>query len=145
MSTAKADANPLVPLFQSIGLTRAKALEAIKAPKSAVVLQEIIDTNTSTLQNLDEKRATLIYNLSVVLSKAGPVESSERDYVVKAIAESKLKTVDQVTSMTHSLSICFSPVLILSSAAVQYVESHQVPINEEEFNKECGVGTYRPA
>jgi glutaminyl-tRNA synthetase len=72
-------------------------LEAIKAPKSAAILKEIIESNTVLLTGLEEKQATLIYNLSVVLSKAGAVGSSERDYTIKAIIESKLKSVDQVT------------------------------------------------
>lgn len=98
MSTAdKADSDSLVPLFQSIGLTKAKALEVIKAPKSAAILQDIVESNSSTLSNLDEKRATLVSNLAVVLAKAGAVGTDERNYIVKTIAESKLKTVDQVT------------------------------------------------
>ena len=101
--TAKLDANSLVPLFESIGLTKAKALEALKAPKSAALLKEIIETNTATLKDLDDKRATLVYNLSVTLSKTSLVESNERDYVAKAIAESKLKTVDQVVGMNTLL------------------------------------------
>lgn len=92
-----ADESPLVALFESIGLTKAKALEAIKAPKSAAILKETIESNTDLLTGLEEKQATLTYNLSVVLSKAGAVGLSERDYIVKAIIESKLKSVDQVT------------------------------------------------
>ena len=99
-TTEKADSNPLVPLFQSIGLTKAKALEVIKAPKSAAILQDIVESNSSTLSNLDEKRATIDSNLAVILAKAGVVGTDERNYIVKAIADSKLKTIDQVTGMS---------------------------------------------
>ncbi|KDR83953.1 hypothetical protein GALMADRAFT_55864 [Galerina marginata CBS 339.88] len=121
---AKADqsTDPLVRLFQSMGLTQAKASEAIKAPKSATILKEIIESHKAVVSALEEKQATLIANLAVVLSKAGPIASDERNYVLDAILDSKLKSVDQVT------------------AAVKYVESHKVPIDDLDFNKECGVG-----
>ncbi|PPR04044.1 hypothetical protein CVT24_010619 [Panaeolus cyanescens] len=122
---AKVDPNadPLVPLFKSIGLSQVKAVEATKAPKSAAILKEIIEGNPTVSAGLDEKRATLIGSLAVLLSKAAnPIETAERDYVVNNVVSSNLKTVDQV------------------SAAVKYVEANKSPINEEEFNKECGVG-----
>ncbi|KAF8969458.1 tRNA synthetases class I, catalytic domain-containing protein [Flammula alnicola] len=122
LANVDANADPLVPLFQSMGLTQAKALEAIKAPKSAAILKEIIESNTDVVTGLDEKQATLVANLAVALSKAGAFGSGERDYVVKAITESKLKSVDQVT------------------AAVKYLESHRLPVEEGEFNKESGIG-----
>ena len=101
----KADqaSDPLVPLFQSIGLTKAKALEAIKAPKSAAILKDIIESHKDVVTGLDEKRATLVANLAVQLSKTSAVGSDEQDYVLKAIVDSRLKTVDQVTG--ESLSI----------------------------------------
>ncbi|KAH9482572.1 putative glutamine--tRNA ligase [Psilocybe cubensis] len=120
----KADAqlDHLVPLFTSMGLTQAKALEATKAPKSAAVLQDIIDTNKDAVTGLDEKQATLISNLAVIVSKASAISTEQRDYVVEAVLKSKLKSVDQIT------------------AAVKYVESNKLPIDEVEFNNECGVG-----
>lgn len=95
----KADAqlDPLVPLFKSMGLTQAKAIEATKAPKSAAVLQDIIDSNTDAVTGLEEKQATLIANLAVVISKAGPIAPEGRDYVLKAVLDSRLKTIDQIT------------------------------------------------
>ncbi|KAF9481805.1 glutaminyl-tRNA synthetase [Pholiota conissans] len=117
-----ADENRLVPLFESIGLTKAKALEAIKSPKSAAILKEIIESNGDLLAGLEGKQATLLYNLAVFISKTGTVGSNERDYVVKAIKESRLKSVDQVT------------------AAVKYLEVHKFPVNDSEFNTECGIG-----
>lgn len=95
--------DPLLALFQSIGLTQAKALEAIKAPKSAAILKEIIDNNKDAVTGLDEKQATFVANLAVQLSKTGTIESDERDYVLKAIVDSRLKTVDQVTGKISPL------------------------------------------
>ncbi|KAF8914170.1 tRNA synthetases class I, catalytic domain-containing protein [Gymnopilus junonius] len=114
--------DPLVTVFQSIGLTKAKSLEAIKAPKNAAILKEIIENNKDSVTGLDEKQATLVANLAVQLSKARTIGSGERDYVLKAIVKSRLKTVDQIT------------------AALKYVESHKLPVDEAEFNKQCGVG-----
>lgn len=95
----KADAplDPLVFLFKSMGLTQAKAVEATKAPKSAAVLQDIIDTNKDAVTGLEEKQATLIANLAVIVSKAGSISSEERDYVLEAVLDSRLKSVDQIT------------------------------------------------
>ncbi|PPQ65934.1 hypothetical protein CVT26_010696 [Gymnopilus dilepis] len=120
----KADqaSDPLVPLFQSIGLTKAKALEAIKAPKSAAILKDIIESHKDVVTGLDEKRATLVANLAVQLSKTSAVGSDEQDYVLKAIVDSRLKTVDQVT------------------AALKYFETSKLPIEEADFNRACGVG-----
>ncbi|PPQ77709.1 hypothetical protein CVT25_011144 [Psilocybe cyanescens] len=122
----KADAqlDPLVPLFKSMGLTQAKAIEATKAPKSAAVLQDIIDSNTDAVTGLEEKQATLIANLAVVISKAGPIAPEGRDYVLKAVLDSRLKTIDQIT------------------AAVKYVEANKLPVDEAQFNSECGVGFF---
>ncbi|KAF9057963.1 tRNA synthetases class I, catalytic domain-containing protein [Panaeolus papilionaceus] len=122
---AKVDPNsdPLVPLFKSIGLSQGKAVEAVKAPKSAAILKEIIEANPLVAAGLDEKTATLIGNLAVLLSKtANPIEANERDYVTSHVVNSNLKSVDQV------------------SAAVKYVEANKTPIKDDEFNAECGVG-----
>ncbi|KAF8165525.1 glutamine-tRNA ligase [Crassisporium funariophilum] len=118
---ANPDTDPLVALFKSIGLTQSKAVEAVKAPKSATVLKEIIESNEAVAAGLEEKHASLISTLAVALGKTEAVESNERNHVIKAILDSKLRTVDQI------------------SAAVKYAESHKLPIDDEDFNKECGV------
>lgn len=101
MSTS-ANEDPLIALFKSIGLTQAKASEALKAPKSAAILKEIIESKSDKVIGLDEKTATLVANLSIVLSKAGAIGSDERNYVVEAITNSKLKTVDQVSGAVNN-------------------------------------------
>ncbi|KAF4620052.1 hypothetical protein D9613_005245 [Agrocybe pediades] len=114
--------DPLVTLFTSMGLTKAKASEAIKAPKSAAILKEIIQSHPDALTSLDEKQATLVYSFSVALSKSSSVDTQGRDYILSNILNADLKSVDQI------------------SAAVKYVESHPPPIDDADFKKECGVG-----
>ncbi|KAF8076578.1 glutamine-tRNA ligase [Lyophyllum atratum] len=116
-------AHPLVPLFKSIGLSQAKALEAAKSPKSATILKDVIETHPVIARGeLDEKQAGLIVALAGALAKSDGIGAADRAYVVAKIIENKLKSVDQVT------------------AAVKYIETHKLPIDESEFDKECGVG-----
>jgi len=91
------DTDPLVVLFKSIGLTQAKALEAVKAPKSASILKNIIESHKDTVTSLEEKHATLLANLAVLLSKAPSLAVDRRDFIVRAVLDSKLKSVDQIT------------------------------------------------
>lgn len=91
------DTDPLVVLFRSMGLTQAKALEAVKAPKSAAILKDIIESHNDAVTGLEEKRATLLASLAVLLSKAPSVAIDERAFVVQAVLDSKLKSVDQIT------------------------------------------------
>ncbi|KAG6903466.1 hypothetical protein C0995_005489 [Termitomyces sp. Mi166 len=114
--------DPLVSLFKSIGLTQAKAQEAAKSPKSAVILKDIIESYpTVSSGELDEKQAGLIVALSGALAKAS-VGSAEKDYLIATILKNRLKSVDQV------------------AAAVKFAETNKLPINETEFDKECGIG-----
>ncbi|TFK43715.1 tRNA synthetases class I, catalytic domain-containing protein [Crucibulum laeve] len=121
---AKVDpaADSLVPLFKSIGLPQAKAVEAVKSTKSVPILKDIIESHPAIANGLDEKQASLIVALSVGLSKADGVGIPERDYIITRLLEGGLKSVDQV------------------NAAVKYTESHKVPIDDGDFDKECGVG-----
>ncbi|EGO27801.1 hypothetical protein SERLADRAFT_414058 [Serpula lacrymans var. lacrymans S7.9] len=120
--TSDASVDSLIPLFKSIGLTQSKAAEASKNPKSAGVLRDVIVTHGLADVGLDEKQAVLFAALAGQLIKVEGMGESERDYVVKAILEGKLKSVDQVT------------------AATKYLESNPGPIDDNEFNKYCGVG-----
>lgn len=94
------DTDPLALLFKSMGLTQAKALEAVKAPKSAAILKDIIESHKDAVTGLEEKHATLVANLAVHLSKAPSLAIDERDFIVKAVLDSKLKSVDQIAGMS---------------------------------------------
>ncbi|KAK0191156.1 glutamine-tRNA ligase [Armillaria mellea] len=113
--------NPLVSLFKSLGLTQPKALEAAKSPKSATVLQDLIEEH-SLVGRTDEKQASLVVALAGQLSKSENVGALERKHIIDRILEGDLKSVDQVT------------------VATKYVEAHPVPVSEAEFNQECGIG-----
>lgn len=89
----------LIPLFQSIGLTQAKALEAAKSPKPATILKEIIEQKKLVTKGLDEKKAGLVVALASALSKSPNVANQERDYVLEKILGSDLKSVDQVNGV----------------------------------------------
>ncbi|KAJ7228485.1 tRNA synthetases class I, catalytic domain-containing protein [Mycena pura] len=124
MSKADPASNPVVPLLESIGLSHAKAVEAVKSPKIAAELRDIIETQSLHLraQTLDDKQASLIVALAGQLVKSDPIPEEKRAYVVHRILDAQLKTVDQVT------------------AAVQFIEAHPTPFDDTDFNKSCGVG-----
>ncbi|KZT53301.1 putative glutamine-tRNA ligase [Calocera cornea HHB12733] len=110
---------PLIALFESLGLSTPKAVEAAKAPKTAAALKEIIISQHLEGKRLDEKRAALIVSLAGVGAKLG---QEEKAYAVRKVEEGKLERADQL------------------AAAVKYLELHRNAIDDAEFDRECGVG-----
>jgi len=101
-ATANAE---LVSLFTKIGLTKARAEEIIKSPKSAAILKEIIESNPG-ITSFDDKKITLLPSLSIALSKSTGIDPVRRDYAVKAILDSKLTTIDQISGTFSMLRVC---------------------------------------
>ncbi|KAF9247380.1 glutaminyl-tRNA synthetase [Melanogaster broomeanus] len=124
MTTSAATPDTFIPLFRSIGLSQSKAAEAAKNAKSAAVLSNLIRSHdlASESDPLGEKRAVLIAAFAVQLTKTQNVEDPKQAYIVKAVREEKLKSVDQV------------------NVAAKYLETHSLPVDETEFNEICGVG-----
>ncbi|KAI9507513.1 glutamine-tRNA ligase [Russula earlei] len=108
-----------VDLFKSIGLTQAKASEAAKSAKSAALLQVLIRRHALTGGRIDEKQASLVAALAVQGAKIG---EDEQGYIVNAIVDDRLKTTDQV------------------NAAVKFLGAHPLPVDDAQFDHECGVG-----
>ncbi|KAA1466688.1 glutamine-tRNA ligase [Dentipellis sp. KUC8613] len=108
-----------IALFKTIGLTQAKAAEAAKSPKSAAVLKELIEQHDLASKGLDEKQAVLVAALAVQSAK---LAEAERAYVLGAVLDARLKSVDQV------------------NAATKYLETHPSPVNDKDFDQQCGVG-----
>ncbi|KAF8592448.1 glutamine-tRNA ligase [Ramaria rubella] len=108
-----------VSLFRSIGVTQTKATEAVRNPKTAMSLKELIDRNDLTSKRLEEKQGNIILQLVTQGTKIG---LEERDYIVQAVVDSRLKSNEQVT------------------VAIKYLEAHALPVNQDEFDFECGVG-----
>ncbi|KZS88346.1 glutaminyl-tRNA synthetase [Sistotremastrum niveocremeum HHB9708] len=113
------ETSALISLFQTIGLSGPKATDAARNPKNAASLKELIEQNDLKESGLTEKDGALIAGLAVSGAKLG---LAERSYAARAIVDGRLKTTDQVT------------------AAIKYLQSHEVPIQDEEFDAECGVG-----
>lgn len=101
-SSNAADTAPLIDLFKSIGLTQAKAAEAAKNPKSATIFKDLIE-KYALVGKLDEKQAGLVAALAVQQSKSN-VGEEEKSYVVNAILDGRLKSVDQVNG-TFALTV----------------------------------------
>ncbi|PCH41482.1 glutaminyl-tRNA synthetase [Wolfiporia cocos MD-104 SS10] len=118
-AAADTDTTDLITLFKSIGLTQSKAAEAAKSAKSAATLKDIIERHSIADKQLEEKQAVLLASLAVQSTKLG---EGERGYIVGAILDNRLKSTDQV------------------SAATKYLESHPLPIDSADFDKQCGVG-----
>ncbi|KAG8810402.1 hypothetical protein FRC18_004079, partial [Serendipita sp. 400] len=109
----------LINLFKSFGLSETKSLEVARNPKTAATLQEIVVSCKLTANPLEDKQAGLISLLANQSSKLG---EEERDYIAKAIADSRLKSNDQL------------------NAAIKYLEVNPSPIDDAKFDHECGVG-----
>ncbi|VDB85344.1 unnamed protein product [Peniophora sp. CBMAI 1063] len=114
-----AEGAELIETFKSIGLSQAKAAEAAKSAKSAAVLKDVIARHDLAHKGLDEKQASLISTLAVSGVK---LSDDERDYVVRGVLDGRLKATDQV------------------NAAVKYLDSHPLPVDDKVFDKACGVG-----
>ncbi|KAJ7284000.1 glutamine-tRNA ligase [Mycena rebaudengoi] len=115
--------DPVIALLQSIGLSAGKAAEAAKSPKIAAELTDVIAAHGLVDKGLDDKQAGLIVALAGTLVKGGGALGAERRaYVVGAVVERRLKTIDQVT------------------AAAKYAESHPAPFDDADFDASCGVG-----
>lgn len=111
---AKADpaTDPLIPLFTSIGLTKAKAVDAAKSPKNAAILKDIIETHPAVSQSgLDEKQAGLIVALAGAISKSSGIGHDERKFVIDRILHGDLKSVDQVNGE-------FAPKFVISHSHI---------------------------
>lgn len=133
-----AETAELIELFKSIGLTQSKAAEAAKSPKSAVTLKDIIEKKQLAGKNLDEKTSVLLAALAVQGSK---LEDAERGYAVDAILDGRLKSTDQVAGMCVTMSQ--RPLLTtINTAAVKYLEANLLPVDQVDFDKQCGVGQY---
>lgn len=112
----------LISLFKSAGLPQSKAAEATKNAKGAAVLRDLVLSYNLVSAGLSEKQAVLVSALSLQLGKAQNIGGEERAYIVNAILEEKLKSVDQV------------------NVAVKYFETHAAPVDENDFSTTCGVG-----
>ena len=91
-----------IELFKSIGLTQAKAAEAAKSPKSAGILTELIEKHNLVNKGLEEKQTGLVAALAV---QGGKVGEAERGYVLDAVLDGRLKSVDQVNG-EHFCHFC---------------------------------------
>ncbi|KIY49366.1 glutamine-tRNA ligase [Fistulina hepatica ATCC 64428] len=114
-----------VPLFQSIGLNSAKAVEAAKSAKSASALKDIIERHDlgNRKPPLDDRQTSLVVALAGKVAKSSALTTpGSCDYVLSRILDASLTSMDQVT------------------AATRYVESNPLPIDDADFDAECGVG-----
>jgi glutaminyl-tRNA synthetase len=127
----------LVTLFKSIGLSETKSIEAVRNPKTAATLKEIVVANDLTANPLEDKQAGLIASLATQGSK---LPEAERNYVARAVADGRLKTTDQLSGKPI-IDNGVSAHRLQFEAAIKYMESHPALPDDAEFNQECGVGT----
>ena len=133
-----------IDLFKSIGLTQAKASEAAKSAKSAALLQDLIERHALTGGHIDEKQAGLVAALAVQGAKIG---EDERGYVVNAITCGRLKSTDQVNGTSQRPCVgrfrsntSDAHADAAHAAAVKFLEAHSLPVDQAQFDRECGVG-----
>jgi glutaminyl-tRNA synthetase len=138
-----ASTGPMIEQFQALGLSKAKASEAAKNPKSAGILKVLIEDPVYNLagRTLSEKEAVLISAFASQLAKTDLGET-ERRYVVGAVEAGRLKSTDQITG-EHCECKCFQSMCLTADevvAATKYLEAHPAPIDDILFDHECGVG-----
>ncbi|ORX36887.1 tRNA synthetases class I, catalytic domain-domain-containing protein [Kockovaella imperatae] len=111
----------LASVFVSLGLAPKTATELARQPKSGGPFKALIDEYGLEGKSLGEKPASALVKLSSSKGKIGP---GEEGFIVQKIIKGDIKSPDQVT------------------AAVKFVEGNSAgtPINEEAFDKACGVG-----
>ncbi|CAG7848705.1 Probable glutamine--tRNA ligase; AltName: Full=Glutaminyl-tRNA synthetase; Short=GlnRS [Serendipita indica DSM 11827] len=109
----------LLQLFKSFGLSETKSAEAIRNPKTAATLKEIVVACNLAEHPLDDKQSGLV---ALLANQGGKLPEEERNYIARAIADGRLKTTNQL------------------SAAIKYVEKNPPPIDDAVFDRACGVG-----
>lgn len=84
----------LLNLFKSFGLSETKSLEAVRNPKTAATLKDIVVANDLTAKPLEDKQAGLIASLA---TQGAKIAEPERNYIAGAVADGRLKTTDQLS------------------------------------------------
>lgn len=113
----------LLKLFESLNLSGNRAIETLTNPKYTAALESVIADNQLTSKSIDPQASALV--ISASLAKDASNKAS-RDYVVSRIIDGSLTTSDQV------------------NAAYKYLATVSGEPDKAAFDKECGVGTYRP-
>ena len=91
----------LLQLFTSFGLSETKSVEAIRNPKTAATLKEIIVSCNLTEHPLDDKQSGLV---ALLANQGAKLPEDERNYVARAVADGRLKTTNQLSG-TRLLAI----------------------------------------
>ncbi|KAJ3221563.1 hypothetical protein HK099_003408 [Clydaea vesicula] len=110
--------NEIISLFEAIGLSNQKALETKNNKKLCPNLINAIQSFGS-IDNLDKTTGALIYNLASLITKDSV---KHLPYISVCIRDKKLLSSDQIL------------------AAIKFCEDVDGEINDEEFNRYCGVG-----
>lgn len=131
----------LMSLFKSVGVTPTKAAETVRNPKNAASLKELIHRNELSSKHFDEKQGSLVVHLA---AQGGKLNPEQQDYTTKAIVDGKLKNIDQVTGLSSLLLGYVVPSEFTTQASIKYLETHLLPVDEHEFDSECGVGGSTP-
>ncbi|CAG8729409.1 3333_t:CDS:2, partial [Cetraspora pellucida] len=109
----------LITLFQAIGLKEQRARDTVKNKKLASSLQSTISEAGFTRSGCDKSIGDLLYTLASTVNKDA---SAHLGYLARAISDNRLTSSDQV------------------AAAIKFAETAKEEINDEEFNRACGVG-----
>lgn len=122
----KADANDpevkrLADLFAQISYTGNKSLESAKNPKHAKAIEAAITDNNLANANLDAKRGQLV--VTAATQSPPSLSETKRRYLIRRTADGSLDNEDRVKT------------------AIKYLGGlPSDDINDESFDKECGVG-----
>jgi glutaminyl-tRNA synthetase len=84
----------LLLLFKSFGLSETKSVEAVRNPKTAAALKEIVVACNLNANPLDDKQAGLIASLAAQGTK---LADPERNYIGNAVADGRIRSTDQLS------------------------------------------------
>lgn len=120
----------LISRFTTLGLAQGTATELVKQPKQGNAFTALIDefkleeqlaAGGASSSTLDERQASALVKLATTGGKLG---QGEKGFVVQKVLKGDIRSADQV------------------AAAVKFLEGNpaETPVNEEAFDKACGVG-----
>ena len=92
-----------IALFQqAVGFTEAKAIEACKNVKNAAAFEDLIQQSNLPERNVDDKKGSLLNHLA---SQGANLDNAGRSYIVESVLDGRLKSTDQVTGTSPSLTL----------------------------------------
>lgn len=94
MAPTPAEIEQLCAYFQSAGVSATRSLEVAKNPKTSAAAHALFTSNKIEDKGLSEKQSLLVLQ---VAKDGAKLSEDDRNYIVAAVVDGRLKGADQVT------------------------------------------------